>query len=238
MIKTQTLTPEVYYKESRDFQLFGRLYDVLFNYLKTEIDLIRSFPLNNTQDTSFLELLLRTLGFGNLREYQTNQLIALARCWMSIIRNKGSMKAVEDSVKLILRTQNISNDFNISLDTEDFNGIPTVVIRIRDLISSDESALLEEILNYILPIGVSYVIQDVNTLGDIEPMIITMEESTSLGTASIRDLSTLARTSDDRIGIDLESSISGHTGTFEQQQSDDITKGSIRIGKVARRGKE
>lgn len=80
MIKTQTLTPEIYYKQSRDFQFFGRLYDVLFNYLKTEIDLIRSFPLNNTQDTSFLELLLRTLGFGNMREYQTNQLIGLARC--------------------------------------------------------------------------------------------------------------------------------------------------------------
>ena len=157
---------------------------------------------------------------------------------MGIIRNKGSMKAVEDSVKLILRTHNISNDFNISLDTDNFNGIPTVVIRIRDLISSDESALLEEILNYILPIGVSYVIQDVNALGDIEPMIITMEESTSLGTVSIRDLSTLAKTSDDKIGIDLENSISGHTGTFEQQQADDITKGSIRIGKVARRGKE
>jgi hypothetical protein len=78
MIKTQLLTPEVYYKESRDFQLFGRLYDSVFNYLKTEIDLIKTFPLNNNQDTSFVELLLETLGFRNLREYQTNQLLALA----------------------------------------------------------------------------------------------------------------------------------------------------------------
>lgn len=78
MIKTQLLTPEVYYKESRDFQLFGRLYDSVFNYLKTEIDLIKTFPLNNNQDTSFVELLLKTLGFRNLREYQTDQLLALA----------------------------------------------------------------------------------------------------------------------------------------------------------------
>ena len=74
MIKTQLLTPEVYYKESRDFQFFGRLYDIIFNYLKTEIDLIRSFPNNNTQDTKFLELILKTLNFRNLREYQLDQL--------------------------------------------------------------------------------------------------------------------------------------------------------------------
>ena len=79
MIKTQKLTPEVYYKESRDFQFFGRLYDVLFNYLKTETDLIRSFPLNNTQNTIFAELILKTLGFRNLREYQLDQLLAVAK---------------------------------------------------------------------------------------------------------------------------------------------------------------
>lgn len=78
MIKTQTLTPGIYYKESRDFQLFGRLYDGIFNYLKTEIDLISKFPLQNNQDTSFVELLLKTLGFRNLREYQTDQLLKLA----------------------------------------------------------------------------------------------------------------------------------------------------------------
>ena len=74
MIKTQFLVPEYYYKESRDFQLFGRLYDVVFNYLKTEIDLIRSFPANNTQSTTFLELVLRTLGLNLKRNYEINQL--------------------------------------------------------------------------------------------------------------------------------------------------------------------
>ena len=30
MIKTQELTPEVYYKKSRDFQILGRIYDIIF----------------------------------------------------------------------------------------------------------------------------------------------------------------------------------------------------------------
>lgn len=157
---------------------------------------------------------------------------------MDIIRNKGSMTSVENAVKLILRTENISNEFNIRLDTENFNGIPTIVIRIKDLISSDESALLEEILNYILPIGVGYVIQDANLLGNIKPMMITMEENTKLGTVSSVDVSTITKSETDKVTINDENSISGHTGTFENQKVDDITKGSIKIGKVARKGKE
>ena len=31
MIKTQNKVPSVYYKESRDFQLLGRIKDVIFN---------------------------------------------------------------------------------------------------------------------------------------------------------------------------------------------------------------
>lgn len=157
---------------------------------------------------------------------------------MDIIRNKGSMTSVENAVKLILRTENISNEFNIQLDTDNFNGIPTIVIRIRDLVSSDESALLEEILNYILPIGVGYVIQDASLLGNVKPMMITMEENTKLGTASSVDLSTIAKSQADKVTIDDENSISGHTGTFEDRKVDDITKGSIKVGKVARKGKE
>ena len=157
---------------------------------------------------------------------------------MHIIRNKGSMTSVENAVKLILRTENISDEFNIELDTDNFNGIPTIVIRIKDLISSDESALLEEILNYILPIGVGYVIQDASTLNNVRPMMITMEENTGLGTVSSVDLSTIAKSQTDKVTIDDKNSISGYTGTFDDRKVDDITKGSIKIGKVARKGKE
>lgn len=157
---------------------------------------------------------------------------------MHIIRNKGSMTSVENAVKLILRTENISDEFNIELDTDNFNGIPTIVIRIKDLISSDESALLEEILNYILPIGVGYVIQDASILNNVKPMMITMEENTRLGTVSSVDLSTIAKSQTDKVTIDDKNSISGYTGTFDDRKVDDITKGSIKIGKVARKGKE
>lgn len=237
MIKTQLLTPEVYYKESRDFQLFGRLYDSVFNYLKTEIDLIKTFPLNNNQDTSFVELLLKTLGFRNLREYQTDQLLALASIWVKTIKNKGSLQAIKDVVNLILRTENIANPAEVVLDTAN-QEMPTVVIKIKDLISSQESSLLEEALNYILPIGTAYIIQDVSVLNSFVPMTVTLEENTSLTDVEREAISSLAK------GQDLaETSISSaqaHTGTFtdDHKEEDKIKQGSIRVGTLQKKKKE
>ena len=45
MIKLQNYTPEIYYKESRDFQFIGRLYDLVLNSIKTEVDLLYYLPL-------------------------------------------------------------------------------------------------------------------------------------------------------------------------------------------------
>ena len=44
MIKLQDYTPEVYYKQSRDFQFLGRLYDVILNAVKTNSDMIYAVP--------------------------------------------------------------------------------------------------------------------------------------------------------------------------------------------------
>ena len=237
MIKTQLLTPEIYYKESRDFQFFGRLYDILFNYLKTDIDLIKSFPTNNTQDAKFLELLLKTLNFRNLREYQLDQLRYLAKEWIYIIKNKGSMGAVEKAIKLILRLENIKENYNIIYNDSSFD-IPTVVVQLKNAISSQESSLLEEILNYILPIGVGYVIQNVAILDQFEPMIISLEEHTSLRGVNRVDIGSLARQKNVYVedGNSVTSGPSVGTGSFTAESNEGkVVKGSIRIGALVKK---
>lgn len=116
--------------------------------------------------------------------------------------------------------------------------MPTVVIKIKDLISSQESSLLEEALNYILPIGTAYIIQDVSVLNSFVPMTVTLEENTSLTDVEREDISSLAR------GQDLvETSIPGaqaHTGTFtdDHKEEDKIKQGSIRVGTLQNKKKE
>ena len=237
MIKTQLLTPEVYYKESRDFQFFGRLYDAIFNYLKTDIDLIRSFPTNNTQDTKFLELLLKTLNFRNLREYHIDQLRYLAKEWIYIVKNKGSMAAISNVVRLILRLENIKDEYRIVYDTINFD-IPTVVVQLKADISSQESSLLEEVLNYILPTGVGYTIQNVAILSDFEPMTLTIEEHTSLRKVNGVDIGSLAKKKEVYVE-DSPSTILGPsvgTGKFTAESNEGkIVKGSIRIGALVKK---
>lgn len=234
MIKTQKLIPNNYYKESRDFQLFGRLYDSIFNYLKTEIDLISKFPLHNNQDTSFIELLLKTLGFRYLREYQTDQLLKLASVWINIIKNKGSLTAIESAIRLVLRVQNIKNNYDIMLDTAT-KKFPTVIIKIRDLVSSQETSLLEEILNYILPVGVGFIIQNITLLNTFKPMSIEVEENTSLASVERKDISSLAK------GQILQESpiqnAQAHTGTFvdSEKAEHDIRQGSIKVGTLMKK---
>ena len=237
MIKTQFLVPEYYYKESRDFQLFGRLYDVVFNYLKTEIDLIRSFPANNTQSTTFLELILRTLGLNLKRNYEINQLRDLVTVWTKIIRNKGSLNAIETLVKTILRSDGNSNDYIITLLTPQNSGteVPTIVIQMKELVSSQESSLLEECLNYILPIGVSFYIQDVSIINTQNPGKIAVQEHTSTKKYDRFSSARFAKIAGTKIPeTSYSSNPDAYTGTFKEELPDSMIQGSIKGGTVTK----
>jgi hypothetical protein len=54
MIKLQNYTPEIYYKESRDFQFIGRLFDLVLNAVKTDADLLYHIPLSTDSDEKLL----------------------------------------------------------------------------------------------------------------------------------------------------------------------------------------
>ena len=159
MIKTQDLTPEIYYKESRDFQYFGRLYDIIFNYLKTNADLMRSFPINKSTDSKLLELLVRSLGFDNKHDYNYADLNAIAMSFASIIRNKGSREGIEQAIRCILRAEDIDTGFTFE-PVASATGAPTntynIILGIG--LGGAEMILLEDILDYIYPAGYLYQI--------------------------------------------------------------------------------
>lgn len=153
MIKTYTRVPEVYYKESRDFQLLGRIYDFIFNYNKTGIDLIKNNPISDNSDTKLLDLVSSTLGFESKHNYSITALRALAQSFVRIIRKKGSLEAIEDCIRLLLRAQNLNAQPNIErFDYEnDTHGVTIYIpAELKDI------SLLEDMLDYILPAGYVY----------------------------------------------------------------------------------
>ena len=173
MIKSQNLVPNIYYNESRDFQLFGRIYDIIFNYAKTNIDLMENFPINNYTDSKLIELLARTLGFNNKLSYRNDDLNAICNVFITLMRNKGSLKSIESLVNTILNVSNINKKSKVTLD--ETTSYPLVVINIPDVISNPEIKLLEDVLDYILPIGVCYNIKT-TTLVDSDKGILFVND--------------------------------------------------------------
>ena len=155
MIKVRDLVPEVYYNESRDFQTIGRVYEAIFNYLKTNADLMASLPISGGSDWHMLNLMATTLGFQGRREYDNDELRALCMSLIPILRLKGSKSSVVLAVNTMLNAHGIDEVPTILVDPEDnFNYLIYISERLTD------TTLLEDLMDYILPAGFTYRLID------------------------------------------------------------------------------
>ncbi len=147
MIKLQNLTPEVYYKQSRDFQFIGRLYDVVLNMAKTNSDLIYGIPSTDDAGSDLIDLLVLTLGFKNQHSYNIRQLSAICSIFPTILRKKGSQEAIELVCKALLNAEGINDTAIVEVENN--------VVHIYITSSLTDLSLLRDILDYILPAGLS-----------------------------------------------------------------------------------
>lgn len=175
MLKTQELVPEIYYKESRDFQLLGRIYDIIFNYLKTNIDTITNNPLSENTDSTLLDLVSTTLGFKSLHNYNSDQLKAMSSAFVGIIRGKGSIKSIETSINTLLQVQGIKESCTIIITTTD-----PYVANIYVSPDFNDLNLFNDLLNYILPAGMGCNL--------IRQNLFSNDSTTKLTTGNIQNI--------------------------------------------------
>lgn len=155
MIKVRNLVPEVYYNESRDFQTIGRVYEAVFNYLKTNADIMASLPASAGSDWHMLKLMAATLGFQGRREYDNNELRALCMSLIPILRLKGSKSSIALAVNTMLNAHGIDEVPTVLADPKDpFNYLIYISERLTD------TSLLEDLMDYILPAGFTYRLID------------------------------------------------------------------------------
>lgn len=146
MIKLQNMTPAIYYDKSRDFQYIGRLYDIVLNAAKTDIDCIQYINDIDTCDSTLLNLLALTLGFKLNHDYNAVQLRAICSVLPLILRNKGSIKAVTTACDAILAAEGITDTVDFSFES----GLLTLYLPY----TLSDSSLIEDLLDYILPAGI------------------------------------------------------------------------------------
>ena len=154
MIKTQYQVPSNYSNDSRDFQLFGHLYDVVFNDAKMKAHLMLNNPLSKNTDKKLLELAARTLGFIPKHDYDDKNLYNICSAFKEIIKYKGTKKGIKIAIQALLNAQGLNGDnYVVEEDEIDSNYLKIIIPgKTQDII------LLEDIMEYILPVGCIYSI--------------------------------------------------------------------------------
>lgn len=156
-MEIRKLVPDVYYKESRDFSYIGRLLEIVVNYNKTGADLVKKGVLEGGDQSTpsmILDLLAITLGFETKHEYITDDLIAICSCFLSIVKKKGSLDAIIETVNVLLHSQKIDakiNNSNIYAD-----GLDKCHLIIEVPAELTDRILIEDLFEYILPTGMTY----------------------------------------------------------------------------------
>lgn len=152
-MKVDKLVPEIYYKGSRDFGAIGRLCEVLLNYMRLGSNIVGS-NLNYTDiDSNLLELVCNTLGFIVKHKYITKDLLYISNVFTKLIKNKGTEQAIKLAISTLLASQNINNRFEINVNAETIKKNEFEIVlpeKVNDLV------LLEDIFDYILPVGCLY----------------------------------------------------------------------------------
>lgn len=175
MIKTKNITPQVYYKNSRDFQVIGRVVEIMFNYCLTNINVLLNNTINDNTNLAMLDLFLLTVGFKQTHNYTSVDLLKLVQVFKSIVKIKGTKSAIEECIALLLRSQNIRDEFLVIVNTIDSisggSALRQRDISFNELYEIDlflprgikDTVLLYDLFDYILPAGFLVNIYNVST---------------------------------------------------------------------------
>ena len=179
MIKTELLVPCNYYIRSRDFQLLGRVLDCIFNSAKSYSDMIQYDTICNNTDKRLLDLITKTIGFETKRKYDELDLFVLCSAFKSILKNKGTLAAVEDCVRVLLKAQNIHKPFRVyDLSSETPGEMKPFKLEILVPDELTDIALLEDMLDYVLPAGYVYsIINTSDIIGDVHEDVAAVSET-------------------------------------------------------------
>jgi hypothetical protein len=211
MIKLQNLTPEVYYKESRDFQLLGRLFDLVLNAVKTDADLLYNLPLSTNSDEKLLELLALTLGFKPKHQYNARNLKAVCSVFSEILRNKGSINAIKIACEALFNSMDISQQ----LEYDFTKGKDRTELNLYIAQEFGDITLLNDLLSYILPAGMScniirefHLLTESNTNIGISDNVKKYEINTAETSKLIKDFTNISDANiADKAGFSVNSEI-------------------------------
>ena len=158
-LRLEDKPPPVYTRESRDFQLFLRLYDCINNMIIDDADSLKNITNTNHIKAELLPLLQTKVGFFSRYEISNDILRPILAAFPYIIQSKGSLQGIRYAVKAYLKAVDYKANIKIhyiqnatSLPDDDII-IPdhTILVGIENTGVKHDTQILSEIFRYILP---------------------------------------------------------------------------------------
>lgn len=153
--RLQNNVPDVYVKQSRDFQLMCNLFDIVNNGIKFDIDTIVDLSDTSLCRESMLPYLQSKLGLELSKEIPSDTLRTILSCFPYLVNNKGSHKGIVQAICLFLHVIYVDCHYEIEIKNNDPTSIlgPYVVqIKLDDNVLKNLH-ILNDLLKYVLPCG-------------------------------------------------------------------------------------
>lgn len=178
MFRLQNNVPEVYVQESRDFQLFCRLYDAIQAGVKFSTDSLAYASSTKNCNSRLLDLLKTKVGLFSDINISDDNLRLVIDAFPHIMKNKGSVKGIKYIINLFSRLTNevdaIGSIDESALSTEH-------VLRLTFENDLENDQLLIELLKYVIPTG--YFIE--YEVAKTDQLATTVSQSSSFSSSNI-----------------------------------------------------
>lgn len=174
MFRTQDNVPQYYIDKSRDFQLIGRLLDLIVNDLKFDIDSICNILDPLEARDNLLVLLAERVGYFPEFEINSEVLRYVISAFPYIMKKKGSVRSFEEAANAVLKAEShaeaarsveiivIQKQPNLAYkniaDTVKYDPNEEYIVQIILPTKVQHLKVLEDILTYIIPAGMMYSI--------------------------------------------------------------------------------
>lgn len=147
MFRVEQNVPDVYVNQSRDFQLFCRLYDIVLQASRFSIDSIEQVSDTMKCNDALLPLVATKVGFFTDLELTSKADRKILSAFPYIVRYKGSMYGIQLVANLFQQIMN--TNVNIAPDIDDQNHITMIFEKYIPNVR-----LLYSLLEYVRPTGV------------------------------------------------------------------------------------
>lgn len=153
MFRLENNVPSTYVENSRDFQLLLRLYDSVFTGVRFDESTIPNILDPRLINDRMLDLYATKVGFFTNTIIDSKILREILQTFPYAIKNKGNKKGIEQAVYTILKTERNYSIPQIIVDNEKYS----ITIYTSKEIKNKKA--LEAFLEYIIPIGYTYSIE-------------------------------------------------------------------------------